>query len=526
MQQLLEQLQKPGKPPQASDVDKPRHRLSPELDEPFPGSGEWFAHWKSKSKARSRKRSRRKSMAKQNGSTQTETTPTLSIPQLRSLLRGRVIAPHDPDYDEARTVFYGGFDRRPALIVRASDATDVARVIALAQETGLELAVRGGGHSAAGHGTSEGGIVLDLREMKALDIDVEGRTAWAGAGLTAGEYTKATGAYGLATGFGDTGSVGIGGITLGGGVGYLVRKHSLTIDSLIAAEMVTADGRLLRVDAEQHPDLFWAIRGGGGNFGVVTRFQFQLHPVDTIVGGMLLLLATPEVVAGFMALAEAAPGELSTIANVMPAPPMPFVPTEYHGKLVLMALMAYAGEVEAGNRVLEPFRKLATPIADLLRPMRYPELYPPEEEGYHPMAVGRTMFVDRVDGGVAQTILGTLEASTAPMRVAQLRVLGGAMARVPVEATAFAHRQSRIMVNVAAFYTLADRAQQEAWVASFAAALRQGDEGAYVNFLGEEGAQCLRAAYPGPTWDRLVAIKCRYDPGNLFRLNQNIPPEG
>jgi FAD/FMN-containing dehydrogenase len=208
-----------------------------------------------------------------------------------------VIAPDDPSYDQARAVFYGKFDRRPAVIVRAADASEVAQVVALARETGLELAVRSGGHSLAGHGVSEGGIVLDLSAMRALDIDAEGRTAWAQTGLTAGQYTTAAGAYGLATGFGDTGSVGIGGITLGGGVGYLVRKHGLTIDQLLAAELVTADGRLLRVDAETHPELFWAIRGGGGNFGVATRFQFRLHPVDTIVGGMLVLPATPEVIA-------------------------------------------------------------------------------------------------------------------------------------------------------------------------------------------------------------------------------------
>src|SRR5215218_9477784 len=240
----------------------------------------------------------------------------LQTPYLNDQLKGRIITPGDPDYDRARTVFSGAIDRRPALIVRAADAADVSRVIALARDSGLELAVRGGGHSNAGHGVSEGGIVLDLSELRALEIDVAGRTAWAETGLTAGEYTAAVGAHGLATGFGDTGSVGIGGITLAGGVGFLVRKHGLTIDDVLAAEIVTADGELLRVDAESHPDLFWALRGGGGNFGVATRFKFRLHEVDTFVGGMLLLPATPEVIASFVAEAEAAPEELSTIANV------------------------------------------------------------------------------------------------------------------------------------------------------------------------------------------------------------------
>ena len=449
----------------------------------------------------------------------------ISIPELRAILNGRVITPGDSGYDEARTVFYGGIDRRPAIIVRPANATDVAHVVSLARETGLELAVRSGGHSTAGHSVSDGGIMLDLRDMRALDIDAESRTAWAESGLTAGEYTAAAAAHGLATGFGDTGSVGIGGITLGGGVGFLVRKHGLTIDDLLAAEVVTADGQLLRVDAETHPDLFWAIRGGGGNFGVVTRFHFRLHPVESIVGGMLILPATPEVIASFIAAADAAPEELSTIANVMPAPPMPFLPEEHYGRLVIFALLCYAGDVAAGERAIAPFRSLAQPIADMVRPMTYPEMYFPDEEDYHPTAVGRTLFVNTIDHAAAETICHYLQASGAAMRVAQLRVLGGAVARVPVEATAYAHRKSRIMVNVAAFYDgPEERAERQAWVTDFAAALDQGDASAYVNFLSDEGEARVRDAYPGSTWARLAAIKARYDPTNLFRLNQNIRP--
>jgi FAD/FMN-containing dehydrogenase len=462
-------------------------------------------------------------MSLENVSTFTRERPLL--PQLPAGLNGRLITPEDAGYDQARTLFYGGLDRRPSVIVRAADATDVSRLVSYARETGTELAVRSGGHSIAGHSVSGGGIVLDLGDMRALDLDVENRTAWAETGLTTGEYTAAAGAHGLATGFGDTGSVGIGGLTLGGGVGFLVRKYGLTIDDLLAAEMVTADGQLRYVDAEHEPDLFWAIRGGGGNFGVATRLQFRLHDVDTIVGGMLFLPVTPQVIASFIAEAEAAPEELSTIANVMTAPPMPFVPQELHGQLIVMAQLVYAGAGEAGERAIAPFRALAKPIADMVRPMRYPELYMPEEGDYHPTVAGHTMFLDRVDRDVAETIVGYLQASDATIRVAQLRVLGGAMARVPVEATAFAHRRSRIMVNLAAFYDgPEDRAVREAWVRDWAAALQQEDSGAYVNFLGDEGQARVRKAFPGSTWDRLTAIKTRYDPGNLFRLNQNIPP--
>jgi FAD/FMN-containing dehydrogenase len=451
----------------------------------------------------------------------------LSIPRLRGALKGRVIAPADAGYEEARAVFYGSFDRRPAVIVRPTDAAEVARVVTLARETGLELAVRSGGHSLAGHGVSEGGIVLDLSDMRTLEIDAERRTAWAQTGLTAGEYTAAAGAFGLATGFGDTGSVGIGGLTLGGGVGYLVRKHGLTIDDLLAAEIVTADGQLLRVDAETHPDLFWALRGGGGNFGVATRFQFRLHEVDTVVGGMLLLPATPEIIAAFAAEADAAPEELSAIANVMVAPPLPFVPAEHHGRLIIMALLVYAGEVEAGQRAVAPFRALADPVADMVRPMRYPEIYKLTEGGPRPaQEAAHSMFVDAVDRRAAEAIVEHLQASTAPLAVAQLRALGEAMARVPADATAFAHRGRRFMAAVGAVYERAEEAAvHEAWVTGFAAALRRGEPGVYVNFLGDEGEARVREAYPGSTWDRLAAIKARYDPTNLFRLNQNIRPD-
>jgi FAD/FMN-containing dehydrogenase len=449
----------------------------------------------------------------------------MSISELRDRFAGEVIAPRDADYDRARMLFSGNFDKRPAVIVRPVDEKEVAGVVRLAAETGSELAVRGGGHSSAGHSASEGGIVLDLAAMKALDIDVEGKTAWAEAGLTAGEYTNAAGAHGLATGFGDTASVGISGLTLGGGIGFLLRRHGMTIDDLLAAEIVTADGEILHVDDETHPDLFWAIRGGGGNFGVATRFRFRLHDVPSIVGGILMLPATPDVIAAFLAEAEAAPDELTTIANVMKAPPMPFIPEEHHGELAIFGLMAYAGDTDAGERAVAPFRALAEPLADLLRPMPYPEIYLPDEEDYHPIAVGHTRFADHLDESAPATILDHISSSSAMMAVTQIRALGGAMARVPVDATAFAHRASRLMVTVAAVYEQVEETpQHQAWVDDLSGTLLQDDDGAYVNFLGDEGESRIHDAYPGATWDRLREIKGRYDPANLFRLNQNIPP--
>jgi FAD/FMN-containing dehydrogenase len=449
----------------------------------------------------------------------------LSPPQLPRDVEGQVLGPEDHAYDEARTVFAAHIDRRPALIARVAGPEDIARVIAHARETGSELAVRGGGHSPAGHSVCEGGIVIDLSALRSFELDGAGRTAWAGAGLTAGAFTVEAGEHGLATGFGDTGSVGIGGITLAGGIGFLVRKHGLTIDDLLAAEIVTADGRLRRVDAETEPELFWALRGGGGNFGVVTRLKYRLHRVDTVIGGLLVLPATPEVIAGFVAEAERAPDELSTIANVMPAPPLPFLSEELHGSLVVVAKMVYAGDVEAGQRAVAPFRALAEPVADLLRPMKYPEMYP-DEQGYRPVAVARAMFAGGVGSRQAETILERIGESSATMAACEIRVLGGAMARVPAGATAFAHRQSRIMINVAAIYdpSTSERSEHAAWARRLSAELDDGDPGAYAGLLADEGEQRVRAAYPAATWERLAAVKATYDPDNVFRLNQNIPP--
>jgi FAD/FMN-containing dehydrogenase len=449
----------------------------------------------------------------------------LPLSDLRAKLNGKVIAPDDPGYDDARGVFFTGFDRRPAAIVRVADASDVSRVVNLALETGAELAVRSGGHSRAGHGTSEGGIVLDLSEMNAVEIDPEGRSAWAQTGVTAGDYTKATGEHGLATGLGDTASVGVGGITLGGGIGFLVRKNGLTIDDLLGAEVVTADGELLEVDEDTHPDLFWALRGGGGNFGVATRLRFRLHEVDGVVGGMLMLPADAEVITGLIAAAEAAPDELSMIANILKAPPMPFIPAEAHGKPIVMAPMVYAGDAEAGERAIAPIRALATPIVDMVRPIRYPQMYEGPEGPRAAGAAGTNVLVDTLAPDAADAILEHLETGTAQMAAAQVRVLGGAMARVADGATAFGYRGATMMVNVAAMYANPEEGpEHEAWARNLATALSDGAATAYVGFLGDDGEEGVRRAYPPATLERLADVKRRYDPDNLFRLNVNVPP--
>jgi FAD/FMN-containing dehydrogenase len=452
------------------------------------------------------------------------TSVQLDVSRLRDAVRGTVITADDAGYDEARTPFYGGIDKRPAAIVRVADTDDVRSVVTLAREAGVELAVRSGGHSIAGHCVSEGGIVLDLHDLRAFELDRDAATVWAGTGLTAADYVTQAAEHGLATGFGDAGSVGIGGITLGGGVGFLARKHGLTIDSLVAAELVTADGQVVTVDAESDPDLFWAIRGGGGNFGVATRLRLRLHPVDTVVGGLLILPATPDVVEGIIAEADRAPAELSTIVNVMTAPPMPFLPEEIHGSLIVLAFMTFAGDAAAGGRAVAPFRALAEPLADMVRTMRYPEMYMPEEEGYHPLAASHTGFLDRFGPAIASEIVERTMIPGAMMRVVQIRPLLGAVADVPNDATAYAHRDRRYMVNIAAlFLDEGEHSANQAWVDETTAALHGDDRSAYVNFLGDEPDR-VRDAYPGATWDRLREIKARVDSDNLFRMNQNIPP--
>lgn len=457
--------------------------------------------------------------------TDTVTDLATALSDLAGRFHGQVVRPGDDDYDELRRSRFGTVDPRPAAIVLAADDHDVSLVVRLARDTGAEVAVRSGGHSAAGHGTSQHGVVLDLRRLDSIEVDVEAGAAWVGAGVTAGAYSGAVAAHGLATPLGDTGSVGIGGLTLGGGIGYLVRRHGLTIDNLLAADIVTADGAVRRVDALSHPDLFWAIRGGGGNLGVVTRFHLRLHELPEVLGGLLVLPATGATVEGFVAEALAAPDELSTIAYVMACPPLPFLAAEHHGTPVLMASVCWSGDAPGGSAALAPLRALAEPLADQVVPKPYPALFPPEDSGPQPLAATRTLYLDSVGERTAGRMVDAIMDGASAVRVVQLRPLGGAVARVPTMATAYAHRASPVMANVAALFAdPADRADALADVDALVSRLDAVTGGAYVNFLADEGADRVRAAYPGATWDRLARIKAAYDPANLFRRNQNVPP--
>jgi FAD/FMN-containing dehydrogenase len=448
-----------------------------------------------------------------------------TIAAFAATLTGPVVLPGDEPYEEARAIHNSRFDRRPTIVVRAADAADVARTVAFAAETGLELAVRSGGHSVAGHSTTEGGIVLDLSPMKALLIDAEARLAWAQPGLTAGDVTTAAAAHGLAVPFGDTASVGIGGITTGGGIGFLTRKHGMTIDNLVGAEVVTADGRILTVDEHHEPDLFWAIRGGGGNVGIVTRFVYRLVEVDTVVGGGIFLPATPDTIAGLVRAARSAPDGLTVIPMIMPAPPAPFIPADRVGELSLMILGVFDGDLEAGQAAWAPIRALAEPIVDLVGPMPYPAIYgltaAGEERGSSTM---KSWFAADLDEADASRILHLMRHAPGPMAITQLRILGGAMGRVAPGATAFSQRDSEVMVTAMALYEGDDPTSADDWTSAFFDAFAERRTGVYANFLADEGDERIRSAYPHGAYERLAAIKRRYDPANLFRMNQNVPP--
>jgi FAD/FMN-containing dehydrogenase len=439
---------------------------------------------------------------------------------VRSLVDGTVLTAGDPGYDAARTPYFTHRVGTPAAVVRPQHAGDVAATVRAATRTGTALHVRSGGHSW--HSTGDG-LLLDLGSLTGLDLDLSGRTAWAGTGLTAGDVARTLAPHGLAVGFGDTGSVGIGGITLGGGIGFLSRLHGLTIDNVLAAELVTADGRIRTIDAGHEPDLWWAIRGGGGNFGVVTRFRYRLTSVPEVYGGILVLPATPDTIAALAAACARADDGLTVIANIMAAPPLPFVPVDMDGALVVLARVCYAGPAN-GPEAVRPLREIGTPIADLLQPMPYAALFDEQtpDRGQRPAI--KTMFVDRIDTSVAATMLEHLGRAESWLRLVQFRILGGAISRVAADATAYAHRASKILVTMA-HGAEPDGAAAARWTQALARDLHQGDDGAYVNFLGPDDTHRVAAAYPEPTLTRLRRIKAAHDPTNLFRNNVNITPE-
>jgi FAD/FMN-containing dehydrogenase len=444
---------------------------------------------------------------------------------------GEVLRPGDPAYDEARRLWNGAIDQRPAMIARCQGAADIVAGIEHARSTGLPLAVRGGGHNVAGTATCEGGIVLDLSSMKELRVDPATRTAWAGPGLLWGELDQATQAVGLATTGGIVTHTGVAGLTLGGGIGHLMRKCGLTCDNLLEVELVTADGRTVRASEREYPELLWGVRGGGGNFGVVTRFRFRLHSVGPqVLAGPVLYPAEQarELLGAYRDWAADAPEEVSTVVNLRLAPPLEIIPERLHGAPVATVVCCYAGSDPAeGVRLLEPVRHLGTPLLDLVTVKPYSahqatfDATVPHGLHYY----WKSHYLDELGDGAIDALVDHAFQHRSPRSYTIMFQLGGAVARVPDDATAFSGRSAGYALNInAAAVDAEECAEQTEWARGLWEATRPYSNGVYMNFLGNEGAERVRAAYGAAKYQRLVDLKRAWDPDNLFRRNQNIPP--
>lgn len=452
-----------------------------------------------------------------------------TLGELAEALRGQLVLPEDPSYDEARSIWNAAHDRKPAAVVRCHGVADVLRGVEFARSEGLSLAIRGGGHSIPGFSTSDGGLVLDLSTMNGVRVDPDRRRIVAQAGCLWQDVDAEAQAFGLAVTGGLVSTTGIAGFTLGGGIGWLVRRCGLTCDNLVGADIVTADGQYLHTSEDEHPDLLWALRGGGGNFGVVTSFEFRAHEVGpTVFAGIVFYRGedAAQVLHGFGEAATNASDELSLAINLTTAPPLPFLPEEIHGKPIVAVLGVWSGSAEDGDSATKPFRGLAPVVADLFSPMPYvamqsliDPLYPRGMWNYFRSAFFTDLGATTVDALVTSY-------SRAPNAISELHIhhLGGAMGRVPADATAFGTRDRDYILNVVA--RTPDAAGFDGvvqWARSASAALGP-DAASYVNFTGEASNERVRASYPPATYARLTAVKDRYDPTNLFRLNQNIPP--
>ncbi|MHB1005847.1 MAG: FAD-binding oxidoreductase [Chloroflexota bacterium] len=448
--------------------------------------------------------------------------------------KGQVIGPQDPEYDKARAVTNGSIDKRPALIVRPVGPADVIDAVNLARERKLPLAVKCGGHSVAGNGTVDGGILVDLSSLKGVRVDPKARTARANAGVLVGELDRETQLFGLATPSGRVTTTGIGGFTLGGGYGWLSPKFGLACDNLLSADVVTADGRLVTASETENPDLFWGIRGGSSNFGVVTSFEFRLYPVGPIVMGGLLLYPIEEakdLIRGYRAYVESAPEELATALVILQAPPAPFVPEHLHGKPVLGIIPMYIGDADEGTSVVAPLKQLGQPASDLVQPMPYTAFQalidPLTPTGWHNYHRGMHMsgFPDRaVD--VYVDLASEIARASSPATQAIIFRHGGAVSRVPDDAMAAGHRDAVYMAHpIACWQDPAQTQMHVEWVRRFSDAMGPFTTGGvYLNFEPGEGEQKVRAGYGAGKYAKLVALKNKWDPDNLFRVNQNVRP--
>jgi hypothetical protein len=453
-----------------------------------------------------------------------------ALRELETSFRGQLIRPGDGSYEEHRKIWNGSIDRRPALIARCAGVADVIAALGLAKRAGLQVAVRSGGHSFPGLSMCDGGIVIDLSQMRAIRVDPETRTARTQAGALWGDFDHETQAFGLATTGGIVTHTGVAGLTLGGGIGWLQRKHGLTIDQLIGVDLVTAEGELVKASAAENVDLFWGVRGGGGNFGIVTEFEFRLHPVGpTVLAGPIFwpIEESPRVLRFYREWIADAPDELMTIVIHRKAPPLDFVPAELHGQLVVAIVCCYAGPLDEGAKVLRPLKDFRSPVLDLCEPKPYvahqgmfdPSF--PHGRWYYMRACDVAELTDDV---IDITVEHSMRIRS-PLTTFPIWQMGGAVARVDDDDAAFNGRAAGHTFNITgSTETAAGFDEEREWARSFWSALEPHRTGVYVNFLMNEGTERVREAYGAAKYDRLRALKRRYDPENLFRLNQNISP--
>ncbi|WP_042267106.1 FAD-binding oxidoreductase [Paraburkholderia heleia] len=455
-----------------------------------------------------------------------------SIATLKSALRGVALQPGDAAYEEARQIWNAMIERRPALIVRCRGCADVRQAVALARESGLPLAVRGGGHNIAGSALCDGGIVIDLSPMKSVRVEPAARRAYVEPGATLHDFDHEAQAFGLATPLGINSTTGVAGLTLGGGFGWLSRRFGMSVDNLVAADVVTADGNLLRASAKENTDLFWALRGGGGNFGVVTMFEFSLHAVGPEIYGGLVVLpfdAAKEALTHYREAVDAMPEDLSVWSVSRLAPPLPFLPPEVHGKPVIVFAICYSGPPENGPNAVDAVRRFGKPCGEHLGPMPYAAW----QQAFDPLLTPgarnywKSHNLAALPDGLIDTLIDAIATLPSPECEIFFGQIGGATQRVASDAMAYPSRDALYVMNVHGRWTdPADDARCVAWARGFFEASAPYALGSvYVNFLTDDERARVEAAY-GPNMSRLIAVKTRYDPHNLFRHNQNIRPEG
>lgn len=455
---------------------------------------------------------------------------TIDTTELRPQFRGALLRPDEEGYDEARRVWNGAIDRKPGLVARCAGADDVVTAVRFARRHDLEVSVRGGGHSIGGLSVCDGGLMIDLSTMRTIRVDPQARTANAAGGVLWGDLDRATQAHGLATTGGVISHTGIAGLTLGGGLGHLMRKHGLTVDNLRAVDLVTADGELRRVDEASDPDLFWGLRGGGGNFGIATRFEYQLHPVGPMI------LAGPifwpfedaaEVMAAVRDLAPDAPDDLGITVAIVPAPPAPFVPLEHFGRPSAAVVLAWTGDPDEGNKVIQPLRRVGTPFADAVRPTPYVGLQSmldggaPHGRHYY----WRAHKFPSLDDEIIAIFVDSMAGATSPFAQINGWAVGGAVSRVADEATAVGDRHEGFEMSITVGWAPSDTESQRHidWVRAAWDALAPYGEGVYANFISDEGNAGVAYAY-GDRLQRLQDLKATHDPDNFFHLNNNIAP--